>query len=112
MQLGHTMATVCLLPVLTQSAQHGKTCVRHACCIPAFQEEYATPLDYDAVDRWVCTCASHAWQRSLHVSAGLVPDVLLLLRVSLRADPANTNIYIGNISPETTEATLTAHFSG
>ena len=111
MQLGHTAVSVRLLPKLTLFAACYNTCVP---CLshPCFQEENVTPLDYDAVDRWVCTRASHAWQRSLHVSAGPVPDVLLLLRVSLRADPANTNIYIGNISPETTEATLTAHFSG
>ena len=29
-----------------------------------------------------------------------------------RADPSNTNVYIGNIAPETNEADLVAHFEG
>lgn len=29
-----------------------------------------------------------------------------------RADPANTNVYLGNISPETNEDDLMRHFAG
>ena len=29
-----------------------------------------------------------------------------------RADPANTNVYVGNISPETNEDDLMRHFAG
>jgi RNA recognition motif-containing protein len=29
-----------------------------------------------------------------------------------RSDPSNTNVYIGNISPDTSEAELAEHFSG
>ena len=29
-----------------------------------------------------------------------------------RADPSNTNVYLGNVSPETNEEDLMVHFSG